>query len=210
VDDYLNLLDVEYPAFSRKMCYLLRELAARGKRIVQVEPFLEILLGIHEFFAQGHRPQELDKNAIHYPVYLAEHHATRTLLAYYQTVMTESFEKALEAVEQFARGCKALSITRFAACPRNGATFQAVSVCIYRGRGHSSVIVAIVAAADLAAGPVAIDIFSRRCPQKAGNQRAYIWTGRPADAAVYLPSKSHHNETNKDAGCQIHHLFENH
>jgi hypothetical protein len=103
VDDYLNLLDVEYPAFSRKMCYLLRELAARGKRIVQVEPFLEILLGIHEFFAQGHRPQELDKNAIHYPVYLAEHHATRTLLAYYQTVMTESFEKALEAVEQFAR-----------------------------------------------------------------------------------------------------------
>ena len=103
VDDYLNLLDLEYPAFSRKLCYLLRELAARGKKIIQVEPFLEILLGIHEFFAQGHRPQELDRNAIHHRVYLAEHHAARTLLAYYQTVMTESFEKTLEAIEQFAR-----------------------------------------------------------------------------------------------------------
>ena len=103
VDDYLKLLDVEYPAFSREMCYLLRELAARGKKIVQVEPFLEILLDIHRFFAEGPRPQELDKNAINYPVYLAEHHATRTLLAYYQTVMTESFERSLEAVDQFAR-----------------------------------------------------------------------------------------------------------
>jgi hypothetical protein len=103
VDDYLKLLDVEYPVFSREMCYLLRKLAARGAKIIQVEPFLEILLEIHGFFARGHRPQELDKNTIHYPVYLAEHHATRTLLAYYQTVMTESFERSLEAVEQFAR-----------------------------------------------------------------------------------------------------------
>lgn len=103
VDDYMEPLDAEYPAFNRDMCYLLREFAARGKKIIQVEPFLEILLGIHEFFAEGHRPQEIDKKSIQYPVYLAEHHATRTLLAYYQTVMSESFERSLEAVEQFAR-----------------------------------------------------------------------------------------------------------
>jgi hypothetical protein len=103
VDDYLRQLDMEYPVFSRDMCYLLRELRAQGKKIFQVEPFLEILLGIHEFFAEGHRPAELNKHSVQYPVYLAERNATGALLTYYQTVMTGSFEKTLETVIQFAR-----------------------------------------------------------------------------------------------------------
>jgi hypothetical protein len=37
VDDYLRPLDVEYPAFSRDMCHLLRELRAKGKKIFQVK-----------------------------------------------------------------------------------------------------------------------------------------------------------------------------
>jgi hypothetical protein len=103
VDDYLRPLDVEYPAFSRHMCQLLRELQAKGKKIFQVEPFLEILLGIHEFFAEGHRPAELNKKSVQYPVYLAERNATKALLDYYQTAMTGSFEVAVGAVKQFAR-----------------------------------------------------------------------------------------------------------
>ena len=85
------------------MCYLLRELKTEGKKIFQVEPFLEILLGIHEFFADGHHPGELQKDSVQYPVYLAERDVTRALLAYYQTAMNGSFEKTLEAVKQFAR-----------------------------------------------------------------------------------------------------------
>ena len=103
VDEYLSLLDVEYPAFSRDMCYLLRKLNADGKQIFQVEPFWEILLNIHEFFAAGHRPEELQKNIIQYPVYLAERNATRALVAYYQTVMAGSFDDTLRAILQFAR-----------------------------------------------------------------------------------------------------------
>ena len=103
VDDYLQELDVEYPAFSRAMCDLLRKLRVEGKKIFQVEPFLEILLGIHEFFAEGHRPQELDPNSIQYPVYLAERNATKALLAYYQTVMTGSFKETIGTIKQFAR-----------------------------------------------------------------------------------------------------------
>ena len=102
-DDYLRQLDVEYPVFSRDMCYLLRELKAEGKKIFQVEPFLEILLGIHEFFAEGHRPQELHKDSVQYPVYLTERNATGALLTFYQTVMTGSFGKTLEVVKEFAR-----------------------------------------------------------------------------------------------------------
>jgi hypothetical protein len=103
VDEYLTQLDVEYPAFSHDLCELLRELKADGKKIFQVEPFLDILLGIHAFFAADHRPEEIPKNSVQYPVYLAERNATGALLAYYQTVMTESFEKAVQAVQQFAR-----------------------------------------------------------------------------------------------------------
>jgi len=103
VDDYLGPIDVEYPDFSRKMCCLLRKLKADGKAIFQVEPYLEVLLRIHEFFAAGHGPDDLQKNSIQYPVYLAERNATGALLSYYQTAMTESFDKTLEAVKLFAR-----------------------------------------------------------------------------------------------------------
>jgi hypothetical protein len=103
VEDYLRPLDVEYPAFSRAMCRLLQELKASGKQIFQIEPFLEALLGIHSFFADGHAPQDLPRDSLLYPVYLAERHATGALLAYYQTVMTGSFEQALQSIERFAR-----------------------------------------------------------------------------------------------------------
>jgi hypothetical protein len=103
IDDYMRLLDVEYPEFSRQMCGLLRELHAQGKHIFQVEPFIGCLLSIHEFFAHGHGPNELKKNSLQYPVYLAERNATGALLAYYRTVMTGSFEETLEAVQHFAR-----------------------------------------------------------------------------------------------------------
>ena len=103
VDDYLLPIDVEYPAFSRDMCCLLRELHAAGKNIYQVEPFIESLLSIHEFFAEGHKPDDLTKNSIHFYVYRAERAATGALLAYYQTVGTGTFEEAIEAIIRFAR-----------------------------------------------------------------------------------------------------------
>jgi hypothetical protein len=103
VEDYLRPIDVEYPAFSRAMCHLLRELKAEGKQIFQTEPFLEALLEIHYFFADGGTPQDLPKDSLLYPVYLAERRATGALLTYYRTVMTGSFEESLESIKQFAR-----------------------------------------------------------------------------------------------------------
>jgi hypothetical protein len=85
------------------MCHLLRELKAAGIRILQVEPYLEVLLGIHNFFARGHRPQDLKKRSIQYPVYLAEKNATGALIAYYQTAAKASFDASVEAVMRFAR-----------------------------------------------------------------------------------------------------------
>jgi hypothetical protein len=103
IDDYLLTLDPEYPDFSRKLCNLLRDFHDEGKNIIPVEPYLEVLLSIHDFFSDGHRPEELPKTSVRYPVYLAERRATGALLAYYQEAMTGSFEKTVEAIIKFAR-----------------------------------------------------------------------------------------------------------
>lgn len=103
VDDYLLPIDVEYPRFSREMCRLLRELHAEGKKLHQVEPFIESLVHIHELFADGGRPDDLSRDSIHFHVYRAERAATGALLAYYQTVAAGSFENSIEAVIRFAR-----------------------------------------------------------------------------------------------------------
>lgn len=103
IEDYLLPLDVEYPDFSRAMCILQRKLHAEGKAIHQVEPFVETLIHIHEFFAGGGRPDDLAPDSLAYHVYRAEKAATAALLAYYQTVVTGPFEDAVDSVLRFAR-----------------------------------------------------------------------------------------------------------
>jgi hypothetical protein len=103
IEDYLLPLDVEYPDFSRAMCLLQRELHAEGKAIFQVEPFIETLIHIQEYFADGGRPDKLSPGSLAHHVYKAERAATGALLAYYQTVVTGSFEDAVDSVIRFAR-----------------------------------------------------------------------------------------------------------
>jgi len=103
IDDYLLPAEVEYPEFSRRMCRLLRELHQNGKKIIQVEPFLQNLLAIHTFFSQGHRPNELKPGSLRYQVYSAERDATKALLDYYQIVMNGSFQASIKAIIRFAR-----------------------------------------------------------------------------------------------------------
>jgi hypothetical protein len=103
IEDYLLPADVEYPEFSRRMCRLLREIHQIGKKIIQVEPFLQHLLAIHTFFSQGHGPGELKPESVQHQVYLAERDATKTLTDYYETVMSASLETAVKAICRFAR-----------------------------------------------------------------------------------------------------------
>jgi len=103
VDEYLMTDDSEYPQFTKLMCTALREFRSMGKEIFQVEPYLENLLALHDFFADGGRPDELKKNTLMYLVYLAEKKSTGALLAYYQTAASRSFEMTVDAVKRFAR-----------------------------------------------------------------------------------------------------------
>ena len=82
IDDYLFQINVEYPVFSRCMCQLVRELHGKRKKILQVEPFLQHLLEIHSFLAEGRSPSEIAPGSIRHRVYLAERNATGALLDY--------------------------------------------------------------------------------------------------------------------------------
>jgi hypothetical protein len=103
IDEYLQELDIEYPIFSRTMCRLMQRLSAQHKRIVQVEPYLETLLAIHEFFTEGSLPEDLIKGSLQQRVYMAEKLATAALLEFYQTAHSGSFDAVTESVRQFAR-----------------------------------------------------------------------------------------------------------
>ncbi len=103
IDDYLMQQDLEYQIFSRKMCRSLRKMFARNKSIYQVEPYLEALAGIHDFFADGFRPSDIARNTVRHRVYTSEHYATRALLNFYDVSMSGSFEAIIEAVRHFAK-----------------------------------------------------------------------------------------------------------
>jgi hypothetical protein len=103
VDEYLMTDDSEYPQFTKLMCTALREFRSMGKEIFQVEPYLENLLALHDFFADGGRPDGVKKNTVMYLVYLAEKNATGALLTYYQAAAGRSFEMTVDAVKRFAR-----------------------------------------------------------------------------------------------------------
>ena len=103
IEEYLLAVDIEYPVFSRQMCRLLRRLHGTGKKIFQVEPFLEHLLAVHDFFAKGHGPEEIAPDSMAYQVYATERDASKALLDYYQIVLKGSFEETIEAIIRFAR-----------------------------------------------------------------------------------------------------------
>ena len=50
VDDYLMEIDSEFPQFDRLLSGMLKEIHGMGRRIIQLEPYLEMLIEIHELF----------------------------------------------------------------------------------------------------------------------------------------------------------------
>lgn len=128
IDSYLETSDLEYPEFSLRMCKALRELHSAGKRLYQVEPFLEKLVEIHERFADGGSPADLKRGTDLYEVYMAERNATSALLGFYEVSVRGVLEETVDAVKRFARADAA----RFAIRDRMRA--HAI-VTVLKGRG---------------------------------------------------------------------------
>ncbi len=103
IDAYLVEMDFEFPRFARRSCELLRALHREGKKILQVDPFMECLREIHDFFGDGGTPEGIQAGAPHYPVYREEQKWTAALLDYYRKSVGRSFDEIVSAVKAFAR-----------------------------------------------------------------------------------------------------------
>lgn len=103
IDAYLLQVDASFPLFSKSLCVELRQLFAHGKRIIQVEPYLDCLVQIHELFAEGKTPQYVLSLDGLRDVYLAEKEATGALITFYALSMKEDFRAVVDAVKIFAQ-----------------------------------------------------------------------------------------------------------
>jgi hypothetical protein len=103
IKEYMMALDSGFPGFERLMCALLRELHSKGRQIVQVEPYLETLLQIHELLSRGKTPKDVVKDPRLERVYKAEKCATKALLDYYARCLNAPFDEVIKAVQAFAR-----------------------------------------------------------------------------------------------------------
>lgn len=103
IEEYMMGLDSGFPEFEHQMCVLLRELHSKGRQIIQVEPYLEILLQIHEFLSDGKTPEDIVKTPRLGDVYKAEKHATGALLNYYTHSLRAPFDEVVQTVKAFAQ-----------------------------------------------------------------------------------------------------------
>ncbi len=102
IADYLMEIDIEFPEFDRLMCKELRRLHQKGKKLLQIEPYLERLLKIHEYFADGMTPVDVLNMADLKAIYLAEKAATGSLINFYARSMEKDFTQVIESVKTFA------------------------------------------------------------------------------------------------------------
>jgi hypothetical protein len=103
VEDYLWELDAEFPAFGRQQVEILREMQQAGKTVLQVEPYLERLVEIHELFAREVTPAEVMARTDLNAVYQMERQTSAALLGFYQLSLQAPFGQVVESVKNFAR-----------------------------------------------------------------------------------------------------------
>jgi len=103
IENYLMETDSGFPEFERLMCRSLQKLHEQGKEILQIEPYLERLLEIHEHFAAGKTPADILKLPELNPVYQAEKKATGALITYYRRSIQTDFSAVIASVNAFAK-----------------------------------------------------------------------------------------------------------
>jgi hypothetical protein len=103
IDEYVMEQAAEFPEFEKRLCVSLRDLHLAGKRVVQVEPYLERLLRIHDLFEGKATVDDVTADPELREIYLAEKRATGALIDYYEKSARAAFDDVVEAVKIFAR-----------------------------------------------------------------------------------------------------------
>lgn len=103
VEEYLWEMDAEFPEFGRRQLEILGELRQQQKTILQIEPYLERLVEIHELFARDTSPDDVMARAELSEVYRMERETSAGLLGFYQLSLQAPFGQVVESVKNFAR-----------------------------------------------------------------------------------------------------------
>jgi len=101
--EYVLLTEFEFPEYARRQCLLLRELHGRGVRVLQLHPWLDELVGIHEFFASGKTPDDLPQAGPARTVYERERIWTAALMRFYEASGSCDFREIVDSVNAFAK-----------------------------------------------------------------------------------------------------------
>lgn len=103
IEDYLNEEIFEFPKFSFYFCKLLKKLYEEGKTILQIEPYIEMLLKIYEMFSEWKNPSQVESIPELNKVYEKEKKATKALIDFYEISIDKPFNEVVEAVKVFAK-----------------------------------------------------------------------------------------------------------
>jgi len=103
IKKYIEEEQLEFPQFSKRYYMLLRFLHRNGKKILQIEPYMERLMLIYDMFSDGKYPADVMKIPALKKVYEAEKKATAALIAFYEHTMRAPFPYLLETVRRFAK-----------------------------------------------------------------------------------------------------------
>lgn len=104
ISDYFLEAEPAFPEFSSRTYEVLRGLHNRGVSILQMEPYLEELVHIHDFFGRGGKPQQLKKDTLRLEIYRMERCWTGALVNFYTKAGSRSpFHEIVASVHHFAR-----------------------------------------------------------------------------------------------------------
>ena len=103
VEEYLLLTDFAFVRFAEDSCRLMQSLHKQGTAIRQMDPYMDELVRIHEFFASGGTPEGITDDSLTGEVYACERIWTAKLLDFYGASRRSDFQKVVESVKAFAR-----------------------------------------------------------------------------------------------------------
>ncbi|MDF2953137.1 MAG: hypothetical protein OD816_000382 [Thermodesulfobacterium sp.] len=103
LETYVENNDFWFPNFVKRASLILKNLYNQGKKIFQIEPYLERVLLIQNKLAEGQTPEEILQDSKLKEVYHIENRAIGKLLDYYKTSLENNFSKIIEAVKVFSK-----------------------------------------------------------------------------------------------------------
>jgi hypothetical protein len=102
IDEYIMWVNTPFPVYTLHLMRALLDLKNRGLKVLPVEPYLQIVEGIHEA-VEANRYDEYVKNEVVQKVLKVEREATGALIEYHEAFMSRDFDSVVEATLKFAK-----------------------------------------------------------------------------------------------------------